>query len=135
MQLTAAQFERVAHCLPTPRRRHSVDNLVVLNAVLYVLENGCKWRALPPEFGSWHTIYTRMNRWAKAGVWARLFETLQRQNIIAVDVRVLGLDSTCAKVHPDACGALKKTAPRPLRHRAGEKTPRFIWLPQMLERP
>ena len=134
MQLTAAQFERVAHCLPIPRRR-AVDGLTVLNAVLYVLENGCKWRALPEKFGHWHTIYTRMNRWSKAGVWARLFESLQRENIIAIDVRVLSLDSTCAKVHPDACGALKKTARKPLPPHVAATTPRFIWLPQMLERP
>ncbi|MEW8070679.1 MAG: transposase, partial [Candidatus Thiodiazotropha sp.] len=29
---------------------------------------GCKWRALPKKFGNWHTIYTRMNQWAKHGV-------------------------------------------------------------------
>jgi hypothetical protein len=76
-----------------------------------------------------------MNRWAKAGVWARLFEALQRQNIIAVDMCALSLDSTCAKVHPDACGALKKPPLKPLRPHEAGKTPRFIWLAQMLERP
>lgn len=91
-------------------------------------------RAFPAQFGNWHTIYTRMNRWSKAGVWAQLFEALQRQHIIAVNVRVLSLDSTSAKVHPDASGALKKTAPKPLAPHEAEKTPRFIWLPQMLER-
>ena len=135
MELTTAQFERVAHCLPTPRRRHAIDNLTMLNALLYVLENGCKWRAMPERFGNWHTLYTRMNRWSKAGVWARLFEALQRENILVVDVRVLSLDSTCAKVHPDACGALKKTALKPLLPQQEAKIPRFIWLPQMLERP
>ncbi len=134
MQLRQAQFERVVHCLPIPRRKHTIDNLTVLNAVLYVLENGCKWRALPAKFGNWHTIYTRMNRWSKSGVWAQLFETLQRENIIALDMRVLSLDSTCSKVHPDACGALKKTVDKPSPALEEEKTPRFIWLPQMLER-
>jgi alpha-ketoglutarate-dependent taurine dioxygenase len=33
-----------------------------------VAENGCEWRGLPKRFGNGHTIYTRMNRWAKAGV-------------------------------------------------------------------
>lgn len=46
----------------------SIPNLQVLNAILYVAEHGCKWRGLPKRFGNWHTIYTRMNRWAKAGV-------------------------------------------------------------------
>ncbi len=33
--------------------------------------------ALLKGFGNWHTIYTRMNRWAKTGVLDRLFEKLQ----------------------------------------------------------
>lgn len=57
----------------------SVTDLQVVNAILYVAEHGCKWRGLPKGFGNWHTIYTRMNRWAKAGVLDRLFEELQHQ--------------------------------------------------------
>jgi transposase len=48
----------------------------VVNAILYVAEHGCKWRGLPKRFGNWHTIYTRMNRWTKAGVLDRMFEEL-----------------------------------------------------------
>ena len=54
----------------------SMSNLQVLNAILYVAEHGCKWRGLPPRFGSWHTVYTRMNRWSKNGVLNRVFEHL-----------------------------------------------------------
>lgn len=52
---------------PVQRGNVSLTNLQVVNAILYVAEKGCKWRALPKRFGNWHTIYTRMNRWAKAG--------------------------------------------------------------------
>ncbi|WP_425597238.1 transposase, partial [Synergistes jonesii] len=31
----------------------------LINAILYVTENGCKWRALPKSYGNWHTIYVR----------------------------------------------------------------------------
>ncbi|MDR1190840.1 MAG: transposase [Verrucomicrobiales bacterium] len=44
--------------------------------MLYVLENGCKWRQLLREYGNWHTLYTRMNRWSKKGVLARVFARL-----------------------------------------------------------
>jgi hypothetical protein len=44
-----------------------VINLNLINAIHFVVENGCKWHALPTRFGNWHTIYTRMNRWPKAG--------------------------------------------------------------------
>ncbi len=32
------------------------------------------------RFGNWHTIYVRMNRWARSGVLDRVFEKLQHGN-------------------------------------------------------
>ena len=84
MELTQSQYERIADCLPRQRGNVSLSNLAVLNAILYVAEHGCKWRGLPKRFGSWHTIYTRMNRWAKAGVLDRVFVALQQEQIIRV---------------------------------------------------
>jgi transposase len=108
MEITAEQFERIAHCLPRQRGNVSLSNLQVLNAVLYVAENGCKWRGLPKRFGNWHTIYTRLSRWPKKGVLERVFEQLQLAQIIRVRVEAMTLDSTIVKVHPDGTGALKK---------------------------
>ena len=62
MELTEAQYERIAPYLPVQRGNVRVSNLHVLNAILYVAEQGCKWRGVPARFGRWHTIYTRMNR-------------------------------------------------------------------------
>ena len=135
MEITQAQFEQIAHCLPTQRGNVSLSNLSVLNAVLYVAEHGCKWRGLPTRFGNWHTIYTRMNRWSKAGVLDRVFEELQRAQAVRIKIEAVSLDSTSIKVHPDGTGALKKTARKPLGSPEEAGTPRFIWLPRMLERP
>jgi transposase len=106
-----------------------------LNAILYVTEQGCKWRGLPKRFGPWHTIYMRMNRWAKNGVLDRVFARLQLQQIVRIKIEAVSLDSTSVKVHPDGTGALKKTDHRPSENPAADGTPRFIWLPRMLERP
>ena len=84
----------------------------MLNAILYVAEHGCKWRGLPARFGNWHTIYTRMNRWARAGVLDRVFAALQDEQIIRIKIEALSLDSTIVKVHPDGTGALKKKGPQ-----------------------
>ena len=54
MKLTQEHYERIEKYLPKQRGN-----------VKYVAENGCKWRALPKEYGKWHTIYMRMNRWSK----------------------------------------------------------------------
>ena len=134
MELTQDQFERIETLLPVQRGNVSISNLQVLNAILYVAEHGCKWRGLPPRFGRWHTVYTRMNRWAKNGVLDRVFEHLQREQIVRVKLEAVSMDSTSVKVHPDGTGALKKTDHRPSESREADGPPRFIWLPQMLER-
>jgi len=132
MTITEEQFRRIEHCFPTQRGNVKLSNLDVLNAILYVAENGCKWRALPKRFGRWHTVYTRMNRWAKAGVLDRVFTALQEEEIIRIKVETLGLDSTIVQVHPDGTGAEKKTARSASDDRAEAGAPKFIWLPRML---
>ena len=135
MELTQAQYERIAPHLPVQRGNVSLSNQQVLNAILYVAEHGCKWRGLPARFGNWHTLYTRMNRWSKNGVLNRVFEHLQREQMVRVKLEAVSLDSTIVQVHPDGTGALKKTVPKPSADPAAVGPPRFIWLPRMLERP
>ena len=135
MEITAEQFAVIEHCLPRQRGNVSMSNLNVLNAILYVAEHGCKWRGLPKRFGNWHAIYTRMNRWSKLGVLDRVFEQLQRSQVVRIRIEAVSLDSTIIKVHPDGTGALKKTAPKPSASPEAAGPPRFIWLPRMLERP
>jgi transposase len=134
MELTAEQYEKIKDSLPVQRGNVRLQNLEVLNAILFVAEQGCKWRGLPPRFGKWHSVYTRLNRWAKNGVLDRVFEKLQTEQIVRINIEAFSLDSTSVKVHPDGTGALKKTVRRPSANRAADGTPRFIWLPRMLER-
>jgi transposase len=135
MEITDEQYRQIKGCLPLQRGNVNVSNLQVINAILFVAEQGCKWRALPRRFGSWHTIYTRMNRWSKAGVLARLFEHLQRRQIIQIKIEAVSLDSTLIKVHPDGTGALKKTGRKPSVNPGVGGPPKFIWLPRMLDAP
>jgi len=135
MEITPEQFARIEHCLPVQRGNVSMSNLQAINAMLYVAEHGCKWRGLPKRFGNWHTIYTRMRRWTHAGVLDRMFEELQRQQIVRIKIEAVSLDSTSIKVHPDAAGALKKTGRNQLVNPEADGIPKFIWLPRMLERP
>ena len=65
MEITAEQYERIEDSLPVQRGNVRLTNLQIINAILYVAEQGCKWRGLPGRFGNWHTIYTRMNRCSK----------------------------------------------------------------------
>ena len=92
MEITQEQYEKIAKYLPTQRGNVSMTNLQLINAILYVTENGCKWRALPETYGNWHTIYVRMNRWSKNGVLGRVFAALQTEGIIHINVEVVYLD-------------------------------------------
>jgi transposase len=134
MQLTREQYALIEHLLPVQRGNVSIDNLTLLNAILYVAVNGCTWRGLPAEYGRWHTVYTRMSRWAKAGILDTVFEELQMLQLLKARIEVASLDSTNIKVHPDGTGALKNAAPKPSAASAVGSTPRFIWLPRASSR-
>ena len=64
-------------------------------------------RALRKRLGNWYTIYTRMYRWAKACVLDKLFEKMQKEQLICIKIEAVSLDSTIVKVHPNGTGALK----------------------------
>ena len=134
MQITQEQYEKIAKHLPTQRGNVSMTNLQLINAILYVTENGCKWRALPKSYGNWHTIYVRMNRWSKNGVLSRVFAALQTEGIIQINVEVVCLDSTSVKVHPDGTEALKKEGNKQSEGHAVDLQRRFIWLPHLTDR-
>ncbi len=78
-----------------------------MNAILFIAEQGCKWRGLPERFGKWHSVYMRLNRWSKNGVLERVFQKLQQEQIVRIKIEAFSLDSTSVKVHPDGTGALK----------------------------
>ena len=110
----------------------SIDNRRLLSALLFVLENGCKWRTVPSHFGRWHTVYLRLARWSKAGVIERVFARLQQEQIVAIRIEAVGLDSTSIKVHPDGTGARKKTGRKPSADHAVGGPPKFIWSPRLV---
>jgi transposase len=57
----------------------------VLNAIFYLLTQGCTWRNLPGDFPAWQTVYTyfawRVTRharnWRKDGTWIAIHEKLR----------------------------------------------------------
>ena len=51
----------------------------VVNAIFYVLQNGCIWADLPKDFPNFNSVYYYYRKWCKVGVWAALNEALRRQ--------------------------------------------------------
>jgi putative transposase len=105
------QWERIKDLLPgkaTDRGVTAKDNRLFLEAVLWIGRTGAPWRDLPAELGNWHTTFTRFARWARAGVWDRLFEAVSSDR----DFEEVMLDSTAVRAHQHAAGAKKNTARR-----------------------
>lgn len=134
MKITREQYLKIKKYLPKQRGNVSMSNINLINAILYVAENGCKWRALPKEYGNWHTIYVRLNRWSKNKVLERLFIGLQKERIINVKMEALSIDSTTVKVHPNGTGALKKTEDKTSEGQEEDLQRRYMWLPLLTER-
>ncbi|QOL43752.1 transposase [Bifidobacterium longum subsp. infantis] len=68
---------------------------------------------MPECYGKWITVCRRFNRWSGNGAMERLFTALQEERIIAVEVRVLAMDSTSVKVHQHAVVPSKRNCTDP----------------------
>jgi putative transposase len=78
--------------------RTGVDNRLFVNAVLWVIRSGAHWHDLPERYGKYKSVHKRFTRWAKAGVWERIFEDLTSDP----DNQYLMLDSTVVRAHQQA---------------------------------
>jgi transposase len=100
-ELTDQQWDRIAGLLPGKLGdpgRSGTDNRLFVNAVLWVLRSGAHWHDLPERYGKWKTAHKRFTRWAKAGVWEKVFDHLTQ----APDNSYLMLDSTIVRAHQQA---------------------------------
>jgi transposase len=100
-ELTDAEWKRIERLLPVrtgPISKRGDRDFV--NAVIWRTKTGVAWRDLPERFGSWKTVYNLFSRWARTGVWERLFKELA----IEVDETGSILDATTVRAHQDAAG-------------------------------
>lgn len=88
MEITKEQFVKIETYLPRQRGNVKISNYQCINAMLYIMETRCPWRLLPKEFGNWHTVYVRMNRWSKNGTLQNLFKVLKEEGIIEANMKL-----------------------------------------------
>ena len=86
-----------------PRGVPRVDDRRVVNGIFYILRTGSPWRDLPERYGPYTTVYNRYNRWAKAGIWLRIFEALSAQSPGSLHL----IDSSIVRAHQHAAGGKK----------------------------
>ena len=78
-ELSASQWRRIEGFLPGRPRSVGVtagDNRIFVNGVLWVLRSGAHWKDLPAEHGNWKSVHKRFTRWARPGLWERIFRVL-----------------------------------------------------------
>lgn len=56
-----------------------LDMRWVLNAIFYVVRNGCIWANLPKEFPNYNSVYYHYRKWCVDGTWQAINEALRRQ--------------------------------------------------------
>jgi transposase len=122
-ELSDEQWQRVEGLLPgrpgSPGRSAD-NNRLFLDAVLWIARTGAPWRDLPERFGESNSVFQRFNRWAKKGVWQRVFDTLQDP-----DLEWVMLDATIIRAHIHAAGARKKAGISSSVGRAADSARRF----------
>ena len=98
------QWERIKALLPGREGTVGVtakDNRLFVEAVLYRYRAGIPWRDLPERFGDFRVVHTRFSRWAKTGVWKRVFEALA----VDADNEYAMIDATIVRAHQHSAGA------------------------------
>src|SRR5579872_76662 len=109
------QWERIKHLLPGQEGwvgATAADNRLFVEAALYRYRTGIPWRDLAERFSNWNNVHRRFSRWAKPGVWERVFQHLAAD----ADNEYAMIDSTIVRAHQHSAGAPKK--PRRTRQSA-----------------
>jgi transposase len=102
--LSDEQWERIAPLVPGKRDdpgRSGEDNRLFVEAVFWVVRTGSPWRDIPKAFGNWNSIFVRFRRWAKKGVFERVFNVLSGDP----DFECAIIDGTIVRVHQHGSGA------------------------------
>ena len=80
--LTDEQWMRIVPLLPEKRARGQPrlhPRRLIVEAILYVLDNGVKWRNLPKGFPPKSTVYDYFAQWRDDGTWQRVHDALRDQ--------------------------------------------------------
>jgi transposase len=118
-RLNDVQWAAIEPHLPMPHTGpRRVDDRRVLSGIIHRLREGCRWRALPPEYGPYTTVFNRWNRWSQRGLWQRIFAALVA---CADPPPVAVIDSSAVKADRSAAGAKKGVAATPATRRAAAR--------------
>jgi transposase len=103
-----------------------VDDRRVISGILHILKTGARWRDVPPEYGPAKTVYNRYTRWARRGVWQRIFAKVAAAGSVPDE---LALDSSLVRAHRSASGGKGGSGPRRWASQGAEEQRKSIAWP------
>ena len=103
--LSSEQLERIKPFFPLSHGVSRVDDLRVLSGIIYVIKHGLQWKDAPREYGPYKTLYNRLVRWSRMGIFDNIFAELAKT--AGNDGRLM-IDATHLKAHRTAASLLKK---------------------------
>jgi len=77
--LSLDEFELIKALCPEAKlggRPRTTELWSVLNAIFYLVVEGCRWRSLPHDFPAWQTVYSYFRAWKKDGTWVKIHDEL-----------------------------------------------------------
>jgi putative transposase len=80
--LTDAQWRLVEPMIPPEKpggRHREAEMRDVVDGILYLLRNGCGWRAIPHDFPKWGTCRHYYDRFRKDGTWESIHDRLRER--------------------------------------------------------
>lgn len=83
--LNDGQWEIVEPLIPAWNvgRPRGTNMREVVNAIFYLLTNGCGWRNLPHDFPPEGTVRDYFYRWKRLGIWDQIHDTLRERVRVA----------------------------------------------------
>jgi transposase len=71
-----AKFEAAIAAVKLRGARPRKEDRRTIEAIIWRLDNGAKWRSIPAELGDWHHAYLRFRRWCRVVANAALLHSL-----------------------------------------------------------
>ena len=75
----------------------------VLNAILYLVRNGCTWQDLPEGFPPKSTVFYYFKKWERDGTWQRILDALRER--VRVEAEPMPRQPTPSAACVDSCSA------------------------------
>jgi putative transposase len=76
--LSDVQWEAIAEFFPMGNKGE-IHKRSLVEAVLYLVDNGCKWRALPHDYPNWSTVKSFYYRAVANGTWEKAMQFVVRE--------------------------------------------------------